>query len=177
MKINLTYLKFHYFSYSEKLHNYVKKNNELLKENEIIKNLTNGKSLFFKLKNKLKEQSRTNNLLKNKHEHRIGNEDTIRVEKVLNEHPKLKREIEQISEDKDFFYYQYNLGGSIRLISFCCNDTIYPILFDLNHLIIKSNDKNHNDKSKFNKKWDLKKIQEEIKENFNDIKNITLKRE
>ncbi|CRX37235.1 hypothetical protein HEPPS_04650 [Candidatus Hepatoplasma crinochetorum] len=131
-EINYELINLKYFNdISTRIHNKsFKKLNENFNKCEISKNYIDNVAEVLKI------QRNNSNLLKiRKGTHEIAEKDIRLIRQILERiYPKIFKKIEQ----KSFLYYQYRITKSSRLI--CSIDTkkkvIYPIIFDLHHLLI-----------------------------------------
>lgn len=138
-KLNMNYMKFHSFFIDDSL------NNQKPKEKE-IKDI---KNLFFK-----KIQENDFNLIDE-------NWTKINLQRVLEQrHQNLKKDIEQKLQYLEYyqenrFYYYLRINNHMRMIVIKneMNREIYPIILDLNHLIIGGGNLVYN---KFEYEWDLR---------------------
>lgn len=181
MRINLNFLKFHYFYSDKKLHNLSVKNlrpyfEGIINENDysLVKILEivdkcNGINDF------------NNRLLKF---HVLDNDHKyILLNRIIKKsHPNLYYQMEQYFSDDNYFkdldFYQCKISKKERLIftihlSLDKKQTFIPLIFDLNHLIYCSSDKQyHNLNLNDLFKWDLRSHQDKIKKFLNkNIKN------
>lgn len=130
-KINYELINLKYFNDNRtKTHNKsFKKLNEDFNECEISKEYINTVAEILKI------QINKSNLVKENGTHKIAEKDIRLIKQILERiYPKILKYIEQ----RSLLYYQYRIKKSNRLI--CAIDTykkiIYPIIFDLHHLLI-----------------------------------------
>lgn len=169
MKVNLNYLKFHSFFYNKKLHNqYVGKEEEIHNYFEHI---------FFKNDHSL---SKLINIITNIDSFDRLKKASLRIHdfsydkkqdicKVIRyKHPKLYDELNQVLECDNggifkIKYFQTKLDKKERLIFFVYRNTVYPIIFDINHHFYKKEDKNYDNNIINSFEWNFKDRQNELK--------------
>ena len=173
MDINLNFLKFHYFYCDKNIHNLcIKKYKEYF--DKLLFKVDHSLILILDKIDKYNEDNIEN--LKNSliRFHSIDNNHRdILLNKIIKKHhPNLYGKIQQFFENynlKDVKFYQCKMDKKERLIfTIHINDknrmTFIPLIFDLNHVIYKDEDKNYDNKNLIHCcKWDLREEQEKLK--------------
>lgn len=171
-EINYELINLKYFNdISTKIHNKsFKKLNENFNKCEISNNYINTVAEVLKMQRNNSSLEKIRNGT-----HEIAEKDVRLIKQILERiYPKILKKIEQ----KSFLYFQYRITKSSRLI--CSIDTqkwiIYPIIFDLHHLLISvsnSRDIGKQKEAKVRKsyEWDFIKYNNHI---INKIENKIL---
>lgn len=177
MDIDLSFLKFHNFSYDKKYNNLWSKDIDKLK-NEII--LKKTKSFVYYVSNFRNWNELLNDLKRKKHFHDISSNKRIIVfEKIIkNCHKNLYKDLDQIMECYENVekipLYQYPLTNRVRLLFIFHNvnnkELIIPIIFDLKHCFYETKKNFDNNSKHENFTWDFKAEQKNIKEKIKDNK-------
>lgn len=179
MEINLNFLKFHYFKYDNKTHNLCVKWFKKYLEN-IFYN-SNHSLLFILLKIQEYQGDNINdfkNILRRFHHIKDDHRDVLINNIIKKRHNNLYQQIEQFfsyTNLKNINFYQCKIDKQERLIftihnGFNNKKIFIPLIFDLNHVVYKDENKNYDNKNLIDcYKWDLKNEQEMIKNKIKDI--------
>ncbi len=184
MYINLNLFKFHSFKYKKNITNEWRKtkNNSLKCEDDVL-----NKIILNDVKNKIKhciDYKNISQLFTNLKSSKNGNSNhsirgchkEILINVIKNCHPNLYSDLQQLFFEKnpteDIIFYQLSINPRSRIIIVNKDETIYPLLIDLNHCFYETKKSYDNNVSKKTFPWDFREKQKNLKEQLKNELNF-----